>query len=43
MRYIAFYLFVIAVIALTVAATTGAFARDVTCTFGTYGAELRGC
>ena len=43
MRYIAFYLIIIAIFALAVSSMTGALAADVTCELGTYGAIVEGC
>jgi hypothetical protein len=43
MRYIAFYLIIIALIALAVSSVTGALAQGVTCELGTYGAIVEGC
>lgn len=45
MRYIAFYLIAIAVIAFAVSATAGALAADgpLVCSTGSYGAIAAGC
>lgn len=37
MRYIAFYLIIIAIAAFTLSSMAGALAADVTCELGTYG------
>lgn len=43
MRYFVVYLLMIAAIAATLSATTGALANGVVCELGSYGAIAQGC
>lgn len=43
MRYIAFYLLLMAIAAFAFTAVSGSLAHGVTCELGTYGAVVEGC